>query len=281
MVNGSTKVLGLIGNPVAHTFSPAIHNTIASVMGINSIYEAFKVEESLDKAVTGAYYLGIEGMNVTVPHKKAVMGSLKEASDMALKIGAVNTLKRIDGGYKGFNTDSYGFERELMENGISVTGRDVIMLGAGGAANAVYHTLVKLGADHIYLLNRSVEKAREVFGGFSDVSILTLGDYKSVPDGKYVCVQCTSVGLGKDSDKAAIEDEAFYELIEDGVDLIYNPKETLFMKKVTSHGGRAFNGLDMLLYQAVKSYEIFMDVIVSDEAVSAAREVLKGIVWEK
>ena len=265
-INGTTKVLGLIGDPVEHTGSPAIHNRLAEKLGDNVVYVPFRVSSRrLEEAVEGAYALGMEGLNVTVPHKVEVMQYVTELDDAALDIGAVNTLARIRGGYRGYNTDFSGFIRELDKLDIQVNGKDVIVLGAGGAAKAVVHSLGRLGAKHIYMLNRSIGKAESIFGGANNVTISGFDDWGSIPQGKYTCIQCTSVGLSPDDKACIIEDEGFYDLIDSAVDLIYKPKETAFMKKVTAHGGRAYNGLRMLVYQAVSSYEFFMRKEVPEE----------------
>ena len=122
-VNGSTKILGVIGDPIEHTGSPAIHNLLADKLGDNVVYVPFHVKaRRLEEAVEGAYALGIEGLNVTVPHKVEVMQYVTELDDAALEIGAVNTLSRIRGGYKGYNTDFLGFMRELDSVDIQVNG---------------------------------------------------------------------------------------------------------------------------------------------------------------
>ena len=267
-INGKTKVLGIIGDPVEHTGSPAIHNFLAERLGDNVVYVPFNVkQEGLEKAIEGAYALGISGLNVTVPHKVEVMQYVTELDDAALGIGAVNTLARIRGGYRGYNTDFSGFMRELDSLDIQVNKRDVIMLGAGGAAKAVHYALKRLGARNIFILNRNTEKAREIFGTFPEVTVLGIDEWDRIPEEKYICVQCTSVGLSPEDDRCVMEDGGFYDLVESAVDLIYKPKETLFMQRVASHGGRAYNGLRMLIYQAVSSYEFFMGREVGEDVV--------------
>lgn len=267
-IDGSTKVLGLIGDPIEHTGSPAIHNHLAEKLGDNVVYVPFEVRSKrLEEAIDGAYALGIEGLNVTVPHKVEVMQYVTELDDAALDIGAVNTLARIRGGYRGYNTDFSGFMRELDKVDIQVNGKNVIVLGAGGAAKAVMHSLNKLGARHIFILNRSKEKATEIFGSLGNVSIWGFNEWKNIPKDKYICIQCTSVGLSPDDNACVIEDDGFYDLIDSAVDLIYKPRETAFMKKVASHGGRAYNGLWMLVYQAVSSYEFFTKKEVPEEVI--------------
>ena len=267
-VNGSTRILGVMGDPIEHTGSPAIHNLLADKLGDNVVYVPFHVKSRrLEEAVGGAYALGIEGLNVTVPHKVEVMQYVTELDDAALEIGAVNTLARIRGGYRGYNTDFSGFMRELDSVDIQVNGRSVIVLGAGGAAKAVMYALKRFSAGHVYILNRSTEKAENIFGREPETTILGFNDWKKIPEGRYICIQCTSVGLSPDDEACVIEDEGFYDLIDSAVDLIYKPKETAFMKKVASHGGRAYNGLRMLVYQAVSSYEFFMKKEVPEEII--------------
>lgn len=269
-IDGKTRVIGIIGDPIEHTGSPAIHNFIAEKLGDNVVYVPFHVKDRrLEKAVEGAYALDIDGLNVTVPHKIAVMQYVTELDDAALSIGAVNTLVRIRGGYKGYNTDFSGFMRQLDSVDMQVNGREVIMLGAGGAAKAVMYSLQKLGAEHVYVLNRNVDKAKENFGKAGNVTVLGFDEWKQIPSGKYMAVQCTSVGLSPDDNDCVISDDGFFELVDEAVDLIYRPKETVFMKKVAEHGGKAYNGLRMLMYQAVSSYEFFMDREVPGDIVEA------------
>lgn len=267
-INGATRILGLLGDPVEHTGSPAIHNFIAERMGDDIIYVPFHVRSKhLEEAVAGAYALNVLGLNVTVPHKVEVMQHVTELDDAALDIGAVNTLVRVRGGFKGYNTDFSGFMRELDSVDIQVNGSDVIVLGAGGAAKAVIYALKKLGARDIYILNRNVEKAEAAFGNIKNVKVLGFSSWKEIPEEKYVGIQCTSVGLAPNEDECAIKDDGFFDLINEAVDLIYKPRETAFMKRVKEHGGRAYNGLRMLMYQAVSSYEFFTGREVPEEIV--------------
>ena len=281
-INGHTRLCGLIGNPVEHTLSPAIHNTLAQMEGHNLVYVPFHVEkEYLMGAVSGAYGLNILGMNVTVPYKSDVLAGLKEIDSLAEKIGAVNTLVRMDGGYKGYNTDILGLFRAMCSEGIQIEGENVILLGAGGAARAVAFLCAEKKAKQVFLLNRSVEKAQavadEVNGAFGKECIIpmAISDYEKLPKQKYLAIQGTSVGLHPDADRAVIEDQAFYQMIHTGYDLIYKPAETKFMKLVKEAGGEAYNGLKMLLYQGIIAYELWNQVTVSEEKAMKIYEILK------
>lgn len=282
-INGKTKVCGLIGNPVEHTLSPMIHNTLAGRLGHNLVYVPFPVEEGrVAQAVTGAYALQLLGLNVTVPYKSEVMASLREVDELARDIGAVNTLVKIEGGYKGYNTDMEGLYRAMSSEGIRIAGEQIVLLGAGGAARAVAYLCAVKGADRVYLLNRTLGKAQSVAKEVNDttgrqvVHPMSMEEYSALPDGKYLAIQGTSVGLAPNADDVVIGDDAFYEKIHTGFDLIYSPWETKFMRLTKEHGGKAYNGLKMLLYQGIIAYELWNGVNVSEEDAQAVYERLKG-----
>ena len=165
-INGKTRLLGLLGDPVQHTLSPLIHNTLSDILGINEVYVPFHThKEGLADAVKGAFELNILGMNATVPHKNEIMASLVDIDEGAAAIGAVNTLVRTANGYKGYNTDMMGLSRELESYGVELDSKSVIILGAGGAARAVAYMCMNKGADKVYILNRTIEKAQTKIEG--------------------------------------------------------------------------------------------------------------------
>lgn len=280
-IDGKTRLLGLMGDPVEHTLSPVIHNTLSEILGLNNVYVPFHVKkEGLAKAVEGAFQLNILGLNVTVPHKNDVIASLCSVSDEGLAIGAVNTLVRTENGYRGYNTDMLGLTREIKSYGIELVGRKVIILGAGGAARAVAYMCMAEEASDIYILNRTLEKATEIaehmnsFFGRQTIRAMKLSDWRDL-EGKYIVIQSTSIGLKPDNDRAVIEDEDFYRMIDTGVDLIYSPFETKFMKLCRRNGANAYNGLKMLLYQGIIAYELWNDISVSEEVADRVYEVLE------
>lgn len=283
-INGKTRICGLIGNPVEHTLSPVIHNTLAEKLSHNLVYVPFLVEgghEEAGAAVNGAYALNVLGMNVTVPHKENVIPYLKETDSLAEKIGAVNTLVRIPGGYKGYNTDMTGLYRAMCSEGIVLKNADVLILGAGGAARAVAFLCAEQGAGQIYLLNRTLGKAElvaeevSVKCGRSCVIPMQLSDYDKLPDRKYLAIQCTSVGLYPDTEDAVITEPEFYQKIHTGYDLIYRPSRTKFMRLVEEAGGEAYHGLKMLLYQGINAYELWNHVNVPEKTVTEIYERMK------
>lgn len=272
MIDGQTRTCGVIGNPIKHTISPLIHNSLAARCGHNLVYVPFLVEEGkVEEAVKGAYALDILGMNVTVPYKSEVIKYLVNVDSLADKIGAVNTLVRTEGGYKGYNTDMSGLKRAMSGEGIIIEGEDIILLGAGGAARAVAYLCAQQKAGAVYMLNRTIEKAQSVADevnkafGREVIYPMLLSDYDKLPDKKFLAIQATSVGLEPHDDEVIIEDTDFYKKVHTGYDLIYKPFNTRFMKLVVEAGGKAYNGLKMLIYQGIDAYELWNDVKISDE----------------
>ncbi len=263
-INGYTRTCGLIGNPVEHTMSPVIHNTIAASRGENLVYVPFHVPTGyIGDAVGGAYALNLLGLNVTVPYKSDVIPFLKDIDPLAKQIGAVNTLVRVEDGYKGYNTDMPGLYRAMCTDDVKIEGEQVLILGAGGVARAVAMLLAQKEAAQIILLNRTVERAQQIaeevnaFACRKIAEAKALADYTALEGNSYLAIQATNVGMFPNVEDVVIADEAFYKRIHTGYDLIFNPAQTRFMKLVKAQGGRAFSGLKMLLYQGVIAYELW------------------------
>ncbi len=272
-INGYTRVCGLIGNPVEHTMSPAIHAYLAEHTDKNLTYVPLPVEEGqLEQAVRGAYALNLLGLNITIPYKSAVIESLDKLDQMAEQIGAVNTLVRTEHGYKGFNTDMEGLFRGMCEDRVEVLHRKAVIIGAGGVARAVAILLASKGAKEIILINRTKSRAdilvQELRKKYPDLSVqsMAIADCTELPgEEKYLAIQATNVGMYPNVDQTAIANPSFYKKIEVGYDLIFNPLDTRFMKLVSANGGRAYNGLKMLVYQAIIAYELWTGCEISDE----------------
>lgn len=283
-VDGNTRVIGIIGNPVRHTKSPAIHNYISERLSKNMVYVPFEVTGDVSVAVKGAFELGILGMNVTVPYKTDVISSLCDIDDLANKIGAVNTLVRTDKGYKGYNTDMLGLERAVLSEGITLTNKTAVLLGAGGAARAAAFMCAKNGVSKLYILNRTISKAEEIAADIikyiseinsrTEVVCLPMEGYKDITEDKLVVFQCTKIGLNE-NDGAVVEDASFYNKTEFGVDLIYRDG-TRFCELVNEAGGKAFNGLKMLMYQGIIAYELWNELEVPADVVDGVERVLKN-----
>ncbi len=282
MIDGYTRVCGVIGNPVEHTMSPTIHNTLAAKLSHNLVYVPFRVERG--EAVTaakGAYALNMLGVNVTVPFKSEVIPALVEIDGLAEKIGAVNTLVRVKSGFKGYNTDMPGLYRAMCTQGVALEGEKVVLLGAGGVARAVAFLCADKKALRVYVLNRSPERAEALSEEVNEkvgreiLYPMALSDYEKLPDEKFLAIQATSQGMFPNVGRAVIEDEAFYRKIHTGYELIFNPTETRFMQLVRAQGGRAFHGLKMLLYQGIIAYELWNQVSVSEELAKEVYEAMK------
>lgn len=281
-INSATRLCALIGNPVAHSISPVIHNNLSRLCGVNLAYVTLKVEEGdVKEAVKGAYALNMLGMNVTVPHKQTVIEALADIDPLAKAIGAVNTLVRTDKGYKGYNTDILGLKRELNESGLELKGRPVVILGAGGAARAIAFLCADSGASEVNILNRTVEKAEEIANAVNNnlnidtVRAMNINDYDKIKESGYLVIQTTSVGLHPHDYDAVITDIEFYKRASAGVDIIYNPAETKFMKLMKEARKVSYNGLKMLLYQGVEAFELWNNIKVSDDAVKEVYELMK------
>jgi len=286
-IDGKTKLAGVMGDPIEHTLSPVIHNTLAKARcefdkGMPAVYTAFHVTaDGLEAAVKGAFELGVQGMNVTVPHKQAVMQHLVRIDDMAKAIGAVNTLIREEDGYAGYNTDAEGFLRELDFYGVEVTGKNVVVLGAGGASRAVVFALCSKNPERVFLFNRTIEKARElaeaanIYYGQEYVKADTYDHLADIPCDGYIAIQCTSVGLEPKNDECVTFEDVFYEKAAVGVDIIYKPTETRFMQLLREKKKPAYNGLRMLLYQAIAAHEKFYDVKITRRDTEIAARALE------
>lgn len=280
-INGSTRLCGVIGNPIAHTLSPLIHNTLSGDMGVNLVYVPFHVTEDLAAAVRGAYHLNVLGMNVTVPYKSQVMEALVEVDEGARTIGSVNTLVRTEGGFKGYNTDYLGLRRAMVEDGIQVEGRSVLLLGAGGAARAAAYLAGSMGARELCIMNRTKSRgetlAEEMGALFPEMKTMGLGldEAHRLESSSYTAIQTTKAGMWPEVSQLPVEDDRVYEKIDQAVDIIFNPENTEFMKKVRAFGGVAVNGLKMLLYQGIIAYELWNDVKVSDEEARRVYECMK------
>lgn len=272
-IDGYTRTCGLIGNPVEHTLSPVIHNTLAELTDRKLCYVPLRVEEGqLADAVRGAYALNLLGVNVTVPYKSDVIPYLREMDPLAERIGAVNTLVRTEGGFKGYNTDMPGLYRAMCADGVRIEGEKVLILGAGGVARAVAVLLAQKEAEEIILLNRTPEKAWRIaeevneLAGREMARAMTYGEHAGLPAGeRYLAIQATSVGMHPHDTDVVVEDSAFYRKIHTGYDLIFNPADTRFMQLVREQGGKAYNGAKMLLYQGIIAYELWTGEEISKE----------------
>lgn len=283
-IGGGTQLCGVMGDPIAHTLSPAIHNYLAEATGVDMVYVPFRIKkEYLETGVAGAFRLGVKGLNITVPHKQSIMRYLSYVDHGAETIGAVNTLVGEQRGYRGFNTDWIGMSRALAHEKVYLQDEHVVILGAGGTANAAAFLCGYDKAATVTVLNRTPEKALLLAKKMGEVFPKTtymakaLSDWNTLREEKYISIQTTSVGMRPNDGAAPIEEEAFYEKLSAAMDVIYSPLETRYMQLSRMAGVKTFNGLNMLLYQAVEAFELIHSVSVEEGVVANAREHLRRI----
>jgi shikimate dehydrogenase len=260
-ITGETKVCGIIGDPVAHTMSPAMHNAAFKKLELDFVYLPWAVKpERLKEAVAGLRALGVAGFNVTIPHKVAVLPLLDSLDPLALKIGAVNTVVNLDGALRGFNTDAEGFYQALLEHGVNPAGQKVVVLGAGGASRAVSYVLARLGVSLTIVcrhggLSRAADISSMVKADFStDVTIMDDGKIADALHNARLVVNTTSVGMSPQSGASPVP-AALLEGIPAVFDIVYNPLQTLLLKDAKKAGAKTIGGVDMLAWQGALAFE--------------------------
>lgn len=260
-ITGSTNIVGLIGNPVEHSFSPQMHNAAFKALNLDYTYVAFDVNPTdLKTAINGAKSLNIKGFNVTIPHKINVINYLNTLDDIAKLIGAVNTIDFKN--LKGYNTDGIGAIKAIEEID-SVKNKNIVIAGAGGASRAISFYLAKYGADKITILNRNIDKAKNLANDIlnsnliEDIktdSISQINDYLNDSD---ILINTTPVGMSPNiNDKPiATADNMHEDLIV--FDAVYNPNETVLLKEAIKANAKPVYGIKMLLYQGAESFKIW------------------------
>jgi len=273
-ITGNTRLIGVIGNPIEHSISPQLHNTINNYLGVDLVYLPFKVEKSdLESAVKGLKALNFLGFNVTIPFKKDVMKYIDENSKEALLMGAVNTVKNIDGRLYGYNTDAEGFSRSFKEEmGTGFKDKKVVMIGAGGAARAIAVKIALEGAQKLYIVNRTLENASDI-AGIVNNNIKHIAEYfrsddkvvKEVFSESDIVINTTSVGMYPDMNKSPVKRTIKLSDKQLVYDLIYNPPNTRLLKSAAKNGCKTANGIGMLFYQGIFAYEIWTGIKLPDE----------------
>lgn len=266
-VNGKTKLVGLFGYPVEHSFSPLMHNGAFQHLGLNYAYFPFPVApENLKKAVEGVKALGLEGVNVTIPHKETIMEYLDEISPAARLIGAVNTIHHKGGKLIGYNTDGPGFIKSLeAETEIKVKGKKILLVGAGGAARAVAIQSALEGAEKIILVNRDLVRAEGIADSINrsgencEVEIYALDNkaWKEKISEMDILVDSSPVGMYPNTDVPPVLEPEFLTSNLLVCDLVYNPMETVLLKAAKERGAKTWGGLGMLIYQGALAFEIW------------------------
>jgi shikimate dehydrogenase len=282
-----TKRIGLIGNPVGHSISPAVQQAALDRCRIDARYELWETEaEALAQRVEGLRQADCLGANVTVPHKEAVIPLLNELDPQAARIGAVNTIVNRDGRLHGYNTDTTGFDRALREEGgFDPRGAHVVQIGAGGAGRAVAAALVRGGATYITLFDIDQERAqrlvRDLGGQGEPLLAVAPIDEENLAAAVSRCqllVNCTPIGMRHSSQEQELPLPA--HLIPAGAlvfDVVANPLETRLMAEAKKRGARALGGLSMLVYQGTHSFELWTEMNAPVAVMFAAARRAMGL----
>jgi shikimate dehydrogenase len=263
MTSGKTIVCGIIGDPIEHSMSPVMHNAAFQALGLDYAYVPFKVKSlELRKAIEGIRGLNIRGVNVTVPHKIAVMQFLDRVEPLAEKIGAINTIVNDAGILTGYNTDAAGFLQVLHERSIELAGKRVLLLGAGGAAHSIGNVLaaekVKLivlnREQRISTLKDFARRLAQSYGADVKVEELTNENLKKAITDVDIMVNATSLGMSPDNDQTPVPAELLHANLT-VFDIIYNPLPTRLLREAKAAGAKTIDGLEMLVQQGAVSFE--------------------------
>ncbi len=267
-ISGKTKIYGLIGNPIENSISPQIHNKLAEIFFLDIAYVPFKINENDQAKIFSALrQLNIAGVNVTSPYKNLDLKYFVAADENVSITRSVNTIKNVDGNFFAFNTDVYGIEKTFECHAIEIYNKNVLIFGSGGAAKSVLYAAAKKNPKTIYIANRTFEKAvqlKKILGPRFNVEIKTIGldeiySLKNI----YLAVQATTVGFQNNS--SIVKEASFFKNVEVALDLIYNPWETKFLTDARKFDAKIINGYEMVIYQAIKSFEIWHDVRINKE----------------
>lgn len=264
-IPGRTKVCGIIGDPIEHSLSPVMHNAAFQELNLDFVYVAFRVKKNaLRKAILGAISLDVHGLNVTMPHKNAVMKYLDKIDPTARLIGAVNTILNDEGRLIGYNTDGAGALRALKENGVGLEGKKLLLLGAGGAGKAIAFYVAQ-EVEKLKILNRTTPMAKELaqllrkeFDKKIDGNSLSAEIVKDELEDADILINATSVGMHPDVNRSLV-DPGWLRPDLCVMDIVYNPLETKLVKDARLMGAKVVPGIEMLVYQGASSFEIWTD----------------------
>jgi len=263
-INAHTQFCGVIGNPVEHSLSPAIHNAAFQKLGLNFVYLAFQVE-AIGDAVKGLRALGnFRGASVTIPHKVAAVPFLDIVEPTARHIGAINTIVATGGILTGYNTDATGALRVLREAAVGLKGCHVVMLGSGGAARAIAFALgAEAGIDRLTILGIDVEERVALVQDLRSntemiVQELPLeeGTLRTVLPDTHVLIHCTPVGMWPKVHNTSVPAALLHAGLT-VMDIVYNPRDTRLLKDAKAAGCRTISGIEMFLHQAVAQFELW------------------------
>lgn len=270
-IDGKTKIYGIIGRPVSHSLSPAMHNAAFAGLEENAVYLPFHVED-VKAALTGLKGLHVSGVSVTIPHKEEVMKYLDEIDPVAEKIGAVNTIavRQKEDGIKlhGFNTDWIGANKAI-EQKLDPTRKKMVILGAGGSARAIGFGLLEVGAE-IVLCSRTESRGKSLAADLGCPWISLSESENLVGD---VLINATSVGMTPNVDSSPVPGKVLknFQVV---MDIVYAPLQTRLLREAQAAGPKLINGLEMLLYQGVAQFELWTGL-------KAPVEIMKKVLYRQ
>ena len=279
-INPQTQFCGVIGNPVEHSLSPAIHNAAFQKLGLNFIYLAFRVE-AIGHAIKGLRALGnFRGASVTIPHKVAALSFLDSVEPTARHIGAINTIVSAGGTLTGYNTDATGALRALREGDVAMKERQVIMLGSGGAARAIAFALgTEAGIDRLTILGIDNQERTVLARDLRSKTGMTVLDFpldegalrKVLPDA-HVLIHCTPMGMSPKTHETSVPSALLHAGLT-VMDIVYNPRDTRLLKDAKAAGCRTISGIEMFLHQAAAQFELWTNQAAPTEVM---RKVLES-----
>ena len=267
MITGKTKILGVIGAPIAHSLSPIIQNAALHEAGLDYVYTAFPVRrDALASAVCGLRDAGVTGFNVTIPFKTEIMPLLDALSEDAQRIRAVNTVViASDGTMTGHNTDVTGFMASFAARGIGLAGKRTVLIGAGGAARAALWGLLRSGVFSVCIGVRNLAKGKALctdFAADGTLAVYCFDDphFRDVLCTADIVVQTTPIGMSPQTDAMPPVDPAAISPSAAVYDLIYTPAETAFLRAAAAHGCTTINGETMLVMQGAEAFSLWTGV---------------------
>lgn len=270
----STGLLCVIGDPVGHSLSPLLQNTMLRALGEDYLYLAVKVKAgTLGEFVPAAKTLGLRGFNLTMPHKEDILPYLDQMTETARRAGSVNSVRIRDGKLEGHSTDGLGFRQSLREFSEDFPGKTVTILGAGGAAKSIAVTAADSGAKKVQVVNRTVSKAEALCGKAANMAAFGLDALPEVLPRTDILINTTPVGMTGAAD-GSVPDLKDLKPGALCMDCIYAPAMTPFMEEARRHGHEAGNGIGMLVYQAIFALEFFLDRTFSRETVDRLGKLL-------
>ena len=267
LITGTTKLLGIIGDPVEHSFSPVMHNRAIASLGVDYVYLPLPVKpEDLAVAIAGFEAIGLVGFSITIPHKQAIIPLLSEVSDIAQGVGAVNTVYRTENGWYGTNTDVAGFISPLQALNRDWSQTKVVILGYGGAARAVVVGCAQLGCTEIHVIGRNSQKLTQFQQSWEHTALpvsINIHLWQQLPElisQADLLVNTTPVGMYPDLDSSPVDQATIARLSANAIayDLIYTPNPTKFLQQAEQQGAVIFDGLEMLVQQGVAAFKCWI-----------------------